>query len=162
MPCATPPCTWPSTISGLTTVPTVVHGDVADDVASPVSVSTSTTLRERRPATRSSAGRRPPSPPASAPCRAAGCAQRTPTRPHSWIVFTLSGEPLTRNVPASYSRSSAATSSSCATICAPCRRTFSARERTRLRTDAAERRSVRVHAHGTPRCRRAAPRRRRA
>src|SRR5262245_57540456 len=126
MPCTTPPCTWPSTMIGLTTLPTSSTQTYLRSLTRPVSVSTSAAHRcvpcgnenvaGSNVASESSVGSTP---------SGKLCAANT-ARAQSPMVLDASGDPFTRNAPLLNSRPSADPSSMCAAIGLAFSRTFCA------------------------------------
>src|SRR5579859_43419 len=116
MPCTTPPWIWPSTMSGLTTLPTSSTATYERIDTRPVSVSTSTAHRWVPCGNEKLAGSYTalPSRSGSTP-GGRSCAAKTASA-QSASVLPLSGVPRTRNFPSANSRSVTSHSSRCAAI----------------------------------------------
>ena len=116
MPCARPPCTWPSTISGLIGVPTSSTQTYLRSLTNPVSVSISTQARcvpcgkEKFSGSYTASESRLGSTPSG---RSWAMKAANATSP---MATDEPGAPLTENEPPLNSRSSSLASSMCAAI----------------------------------------------
>ncbi len=116
MPWASPPCTWPSTMSGLICTPQSSTQTYERSVAMPVSVSTSMAARCVPWGYEKSCGSTVDSPASMGSMSSGRLCAVNAAHATAWIVVLFSGSPLTENVPALNSMSSGLTSSWCAAM----------------------------------------------